>query len=127
MSLTACKNDEKFIGEWKLVEIDYAKHLASINPELRSSFQSMADRQGQSILGKTFFKFEANGDLVITSPKFDGGVAKDEGKWSLNEQKDTLMVMNSDSENFAFELKGDKTMILSSVQKPLRVLTLIRE
>jgi hypothetical protein len=74
-------------------------------------------------LGKTFFTFEANGNLMITSPKIDGSVAKDEGTWSLNETKDTLVVTNSDSENFVFELKGDKTMMLTSIQKPLRVLS----
>jgi ABC-type oligopeptide transport system substrate-binding subunit len=46
LALSACKSEGKFMGEWKLVEIDYSRHLETIDPELKVSFQDLVDRQG---------------------------------------------------------------------------------
>ncbi len=128
LGMNSCSGGEKdvLLGEWKLVDIDYSRHLAEINPELKESFLSMTDRQSQIILSKTFFNFKEEGEIVITSPKYQGGVTNISGTWRISEDRDSLYIKNEDSESFAIQLKDDNTLLLESGEAPLRLLTLVR-
>lgn len=127
LGIVSCGSKEPIVGKWKLVEIDYSEHLKSLDPEVQEIFLSMVDRQSQNILNKTFFDFEDDGSLVITAPKFDKGSTADEGTWRLNTDKDSLFITNSDSEIFALRMGDENTMLLSSVDQPMRRLKLVRE
>ncbi len=124
--LTACSGKEPIQGEWKLIQIDYSEHLKEIDPILKESFIEMLDQQSSSLLHKTFFTFQPDGMVTIVAPKYRGGTTTVDGKYTLNEEKDSLYIENEDSESYAVEFLDDDKMKWTSGEKPFRKLTLVR-
>jgi Lipocalin-like domain len=124
---SSCSKDTEVVGNWKLTDIDYSAHMATIDPALRESFQEMAAAQGANVINKTFFTFDEKGDLQIKSTKFGGGERIDKGAWRMNETKDSLYLQSADNEFFAIEKLSEDSLILNSSDRPYRKLTLIRQ
>ncbi len=126
--LSCSKGTEKqLIGNWKLIDIDYSKHLKEVQPELREEFLAMTDNHKKNVLNLIFFDFKSEGKCNIVSPKFGGGTANLPGTWHLNEAEDSLFIENQDSESFALSFTNDAKLKLESHQKPLRVYTFVKE
>ena len=125
--LNSCGGNEGLSGKWTLTNIDYSEHLKNIQPELKESFIGMMDRQGAKILNKTFFEFEEDEVFKITAPKFNGKSGTLEGRWAMNDAKDSLVIENEGFETYAVMFKDDNTVLLSSGEQPFRILTLVRK
>lgn len=127
--LNSCSNDPKkeLIGKWKLVNIDYSRHLETIEPKLREEFISMSEGQKQHVLNKTFFEFSENGILQIEAPKYKGGNAILSGTWALSAQNDSILLDYGEIEIYAFQFDDEQKLVLESSDVPLRINTLVKE
>jgi hypothetical protein len=123
----SCGGKNKIVGEWTLMDIDYTEHLKNIDPILKESFIDAMDRQSANILNKTFFKFEEPDVFTITSPKFDGTIATNLGRWAMNDAKDSIVIENGELESYAVFYTEDNTLLFHSGEKPFRILTLVKK
>jgi hypothetical protein len=78
-------------------------------------------------LNKTFFKFEEPDVFTITSPKFDGTIATNLGRWAMNDAKDSIVIENGELESYAVFYTEDNTLLFHSGEKPFRILTLVKK
>jgi hypothetical protein len=124
--LVSCKPDNDVIGKWRLVEIDFSDHLATLEGEEKARYQEIIEKQ-RTMLEETFFNFEANNVLQVIKPQKDGsGQIMQIEKWILSKNQDSLEMINANREMFLVNLKDRNKMILSSVDSPKRKLIMTR-
>lgn len=122
--LAACQPENDIIGKWRLVDIDFSEHLTTLKDEDRKAFESILEKQS-IMLDQTFFNFETDSVLQVITPKKDGtGQIMQIEKWGLSKNKDTLVMINTETELFFVDRSKVDILILSSNDRPKRKLTL---
>ncbi len=125
--LAACSKGNPVVGNWKLVDIDYSRHIETIDPEMRQAFINWDATQRVNVVNKTFFNFEEDGKLKLKTTEFGGGEELNGGTWYLNESKDSLYLNSTDNEFFGLKALGNDTLVLDSGDQPYRKLILVRQ
>jgi|TARA_R110000737_G_scaffold2188_3_gene6179 hypothetical protein len=122
----ACQSENYIIGKWRLVEIDFSDHLATLDSEERSFFEEIIEKQ-TTMLDQTFFNFEADSALQVITPKKDGtGQIMQIEKWGLSKNQDSLVMINTETELFFVNRSEKNKLILTSNDRPKRKLVLIK-
>jgi hypothetical protein len=122
----ACQSENDIIGKWRLVDIDFSDHLATLDSEERSFFEEIIEKQ-TTMLDQTFFNFEADSALQVITPKKDGtGQIMQIEKWGLSKNQDSLVMINTETELFFVNRSEKNKLILTSNDRPKRKLVLIK-
>lgn len=125
--LQSCSKNAPIEGKWRLSLMDYSNYISTMEPEEAEMFTSMIQQHVEMITNRTFFVFKPEQKLTILSPKMEGGIATENGKWELNESGDSLYMNTLEAERFHIRWKHDDTLELNTEDRPQRTLILVRE
>ena len=107
---TPATGDASVVKNWVLENIDASGAMAGMPKEQQDKMKGMMDAMVASQKGKMALNMQADGKVTANSPDLSGNWKTSEGKWSLSEDKKTL-VLDIDGKKDEFtvaELTADK-------------------
>lgn len=123
--LTACSNSSnEIVGKWKLEEIDYTSYFKEVSDEVRDFLQEQMNTEFSRLKDKTFFEFREDNSLILEAPNYEKKQTFTNGKWSMNDTKDSLFLDLADPEAYKIITLNDSELFLTTDDAPKRVLRL---
>lgn len=125
--LAACTDSSnKIVGRWKLEEIDYSSYFREVSDEVRDFLQEQMNTEFARLKDKTFFEFGADNSLILEAPNYEKKQAFTNGKWSMNNAKDSLFLDLADPEAYKIITLNDSELFLTTDDTPKRTLRLTK-
>lgn len=125
--VTACSdNSNKVVGKWKLEEIDYSSYFMEVSEEVRNFLQEQMESEFNRLKDKTFFEFSEDNSLKLEAPNYEKKQTFTNGKWSMNDAKDSLFLDLADPESYKIVTLNETELVLSTEDAPKRVLRLTK-
>lgn len=123
--LAACKGSGNgIIGKWTLQDIDYSAYFKDAPDEVREFIQDRMATELERIKGKTFFTFNENGELELTTPNYEGLEVSEKGTWKMNSSQDSVYFDISIDEAYHIIEISAETLVLKTDENPARTLRL---
>lgn len=125
--LTACSNSSnEIVGKWKLEEIDYSSYFKEVSDEVRDFLQEQMNTEFSRLKDKTFFEFREDNSLILEAPNYEKKQTFTNGKWSMNDTKDSLFLDLADPEAYKIITLNDSELFLTTDDAPKRTLRLTK-